>query len=165
MNHETITQYYETDHDRLDELFNKFQELKYTDYAKAKEYFKEFKSGLQRHIIWEEEILFPLFERKTGLIDQGSTHVMRAEHRMIGKYLEAVHEKVKVRNPESDEEEQLLLNALSLHNHKEESVLYPAIDHAVSDAERGSVFSTMKQLPDERFSCCCTHDTVKQTTD
>lgn len=157
MNHETITHFYEVDHDRLDELFKQFQLLKRSNYPKAKEYFKEFKAGLQRHIIWEEDILFPLFERKTGLVENGPTDVMRAEHRLIGKYLEAIHDKVRVQSAESDEEEQLLLNALSLHNRKEESVLYPAIDRSLNDGERGSVFTTMEELPAERFNCCCSH--------
>jgi regulator of cell morphogenesis and NO signaling len=53
--HDTIRTYYERDHDRLDELFTTFQRLKRSDFAKAKEAFKEFKVGLQRHIVWEEE--------------------------------------------------------------------------------------------------------------
>ena len=28
--------------------------------------WKEFKIGLQRHIVWEESVLFPRFEHKTG---------------------------------------------------------------------------------------------------
>ena len=56
----TITAFFEQDHDRLDELFKTFQELKRSDFSKAQEAFKEFKVGLQRHIVWEEDLLFPL---------------------------------------------------------------------------------------------------------
>lgn len=155
MNEETITQYYEADHDRLDQLFLKFQSLKRSDYPKAKEYFREFKFGLQRHIIWEEEILFPLFESKTGITHGGPTEVMWQEHRLIGKYLENIHEKVKVVNPESDDDEKMLLNTLFMHNQKEEQILYPAIDRSIIDDERAAVFSSMKNTPEERYRQCC----------
>ena len=131
-----VTAYYEHDHDRLDGLFAQFQQLKRTNFAKAKEFFKEFKFGLQRHIVWEEEILFPLFEHKTGISEGGPTHVMRMEHRLIAKYLEEIHEKVKAGSPDSDDEEQMLLNTLFAHNQKEEQILYPAIDRSLSDNER-----------------------------
>ncbi len=164
MSEQQVTTYYEADHERLDELFRKFQEYKRRDYPKAKSFFKEFKAGLQRHIIWEEEILFPLFEEKTGFTGAGPTQVMRMEHRLIGKYLETIHEKVKVQDPDSNDEEQLLQNTLSLHNRKEESILYPAIDHALNQTERASVFTTMKDMPAERFNCCCGHDAAKRAT-
>jgi predicted XRE-type DNA-binding protein len=54
----TITAFFEHDHDRLDELFETFQQLKRSDFPKAKDAFKEFKFGLQRHIVWEEDLLF-----------------------------------------------------------------------------------------------------------
>ena len=161
MKQTTITEHFETDHDRLDTLFKEFQALKRTDFPKAKQFFKEFKSGLQRHIVWEEDILFPLFEQKTGFTGGGPTHVMRMEHRLIGKYLEAIHDKVRVQNPESDEEETLLINTLLAHNQKEESILYPAIDHSLDEAERTGVFSAMQGIPEERFSCCCTDNQMK----
>ena len=156
MTQETISTYYETDHDRLEELFKKFQELKRTDFPKAKAFFKEFRFGLQRHILWEEEILFPLFEQKSGLIHGGPTEVMRSEHRIIVKYLEAIHEKVKAHDPDSDNNEQMLLNTLFVHNQKEEHILYPAIDQSVSGQERAAVFTSMKNIPAERYNICCT---------
>ena len=152
---QTISTYYEADHDRLDELFKSFQRLKRVDYAQAKPYFREFKFGLQRHIIWEEEILFPLFEQKTGITNGGPTFVMRQEHQLIGKHLEAIHDKVRVMDPDSDEDEQALLNVLFAHNQKEEQILYPMIDQAVRGDERVKVFETMHSLPEERYAVCC----------
>ena len=100
----TICEFYEQDHDRLDELFKTFQKMKRSDFAKAKEAFKEFKFGLQRHIVWEEDLLFPLWEKKTGMSEDGPTVVMRVEHRQIGQQLEAIHGKVAEQNPDSDQE-------------------------------------------------------------
>jgi len=151
----TISEFYEQDHDRLDELFKTFQKLKRSDFAKAKETFKVFKFGLQRHIVWEEDLLFPLWEEKTGMSESGPTFVMRAEHRQIGQQLEAIHGKVADQNPDSDQEEQALLDLLGSHNMKEELVLYPAIDQLTSAEERETVFRNMKNIPEERYRLCC----------
>ncbi len=151
----TISEFYEQDHDRLDELFKTFQQLKRSDFAKAKEAFKEFKFGLQRHIVWEEDLLFPLWEEKTGMSEGGPTFVMRSEHRQIGQQLEAIHEKVAEQNPDSDQEEQELLNLLGSHNMKEERVLYPSIDQVTSEEEREAVFRNMNNIPEERYKLCC----------
>jgi len=151
----TISAFYELDHDRLDELFKTFQKMKRSDFPKAKEAFKAFKFGLQRHIVWEEDVLFPLWEEKTGMSEGGPTFVMRAEHRQIGQQLEAIHQKVADQNPDSDQEEQALLDLLGSHNMKEERVLYPAIDQVASQEERETVFRNMKNIPEERYKLCC----------
>lgn len=152
---QTITSFYAHDHDQLDGYFKNFQTLKRKNYPQAKENFKKFKFGLQRHIAWEEGILFPLFEEKTGMTDGGPTFVMRQEHREIEKTLEALHKKVQRQDPESDLEEKLLLNILGEHNFKEEGILYPAIDEHASEEERRKVFETMRQMPEEKYKSCC----------
>lgn len=157
MSEQNIKTYFEADHDRLDNLFKRFQEFKQTDFPQAKECFKEFKLGLQRHIVWEEEILFPLFERKTGMTS-GPTQVMRIEHRQIRDFLEAIHKKVQVQDPGSDPEEHGLLSVLSVHNQKEEAILYPTIDRLMSDEDRAYVFGAMKKIPEERYQICCETD-------
>jgi len=151
----TISAYFEQDHDRLDALFQSFQTLKRHDFAKAKAAFKEFKFGLQRHIVWEEELLFPLWEEKTGMSDGGPTFVMRAEHREIGRQLEAIHGKVAEQNPDSDREEAALLNLLGSHNIKEERILYPSIDQVATQEERETVFRNVERIPEERYRVCC----------
>ena len=151
----TITEFFEQDHDRLDELFKTFQQSKRSDFPKAKDAFKEFKFGLQRHIVWEEDLLFPIWEQKTGMSDSGPTPVMRNEHRQIGQQLEAIHQKVADQNPDSDQEEQALLDLLGSHNRKEERALYPAIDKVTSPEERETVFESMKSIPEERYKLCC----------
>ncbi len=151
----TISAFYEQDHDRLDELFKTFQKMKRSDFTKAKEAFKAFKFGLQRHIVWEEGVLFPLWEEKIGMSEGGPTFVMRAEHRQIGQQLEAVHGKVADQNPDSDQDEQILLELLGSHNMKEERVLYPAIDQLTSAEERETVFRNMNDIPEERYKLCC----------
>jgi len=62
---------------------------------------------------------------------------------------------VRAGNPESDSEEELLLQALSIHNQKEERVLYPAIDQMLNVEERSNIFTSMAELPEERYDRCC----------
>ncbi|MCC6418465.1 MAG: hemerythrin domain-containing protein [Gemmataceae bacterium] len=155
MSNATVQTSFAHDHDRLDQLLETYRQLKHTDFASAKQAFREFKFGLQRHIIWEETVLFPLFEEKTGMRDQGPTAVMRFEHREIGRCLEALHEKVRQQDVDSDREEQALLQILSAHNQKEENVLYPAIDRLSSEEERAVAFKTMEELPEEAYRTCC----------
>jgi len=151
----TVSAFFEQDHDRLDELFKTFQQLKRSDFPKAKEAFKEFKFGLQRHIVWEEDVLFPLWEKKTGMSESGPTPVMRHEHRQIGQQLEAIHGKVSEQNPDSDKEEQALQDLLGSHNRKEELRLYPAINQVAGTEGQEAIFQSMKNIPEERYNLCC----------
>ena len=155
MSEQTITAVYEKDHDRLDDLFKTFQTAKRSDVAKAKDAFREFKVGLQRHIVWEEELLFPMWEEKTGMIEDGPTPVMRFEHEQIKKLLDVIHQKVEQQNLESDQEEHALLNLLGSHNRKEERALYPAIDNVTTPDERTTIFSNMNSIPEDRYNACC----------
>ncbi|ULA58528.1 MAG: Hemerythrin domain-containing protein [Nitrospira sp.] len=146
---------FEQDHDRLDGLFTTFQQQKRKDVAKAKEAFVEFKFGLQRHIVWEEDVLFPKWEENSGMAEGGPTQVMRTEHRIIADCLEAIHRKVQANNPDSDMEEQRLIDVLKSHNMKEERILYPSIDQVISDQERADLYQAMKDIPEERYRSCC----------
>ncbi|ODT43347.1 MAG: hypothetical protein ABS70_08370 [Nitrospira sp. SCN 59-13] len=146
---------FEQDHDRLDALFTTFQQQKRKDVAKAKDAFVEFKFGLQRHIVWEEDVLFPKWEENSGMAEGGPTQVMRTEHRIIGECLEAIHQKVQANNPDSDLEEQRLVDVLKSHNMKEERILYPSIDQVITDQERAELYQAMKEIPEERYRTCC----------
>ena len=150
-----IAAHYKEDHDQLDELCKIFQASKGSDFAKAKEAFKEFKVGLQRHIVWEEELLFPMWEEKTGMIEDGPTPVMRFEHSRIKQLLDAIHHKVEGQSPDTDRDEEALVNLLSSHNRKEELALYPAIDTVTNADEREKIFSDMNCIPVGRYNACC----------
>lgn len=151
-----MSEFMEKDHDKLDNIFEEFRTIKNTDVGKATTLFHEFKIGLQRHIIWEEEILFPLFEIKTGMHNTGPTAVMRMEHHQIKGFLEMIHDKiVKGEVSGIDELENGLLRVLKPHNEKEETILYPWIDTSASEEEREESFTKMKDLPAEVYNKCC----------
>lgn len=143
------------DHDRLDFLFSQFRNLRNSDTEKSKNLFHEFKTGLQRHIVWEEEILFPFFEEKTGM-HGGPTEVMRMEHRQIKEYLEKIHDRIITdAHNEIALLETELLEVLTNHNQKEEGILYPWIDNSASEAEIKKVFIEMENIPAEKYNKCC----------
>jgi hemerythrin superfamily protein len=150
-----ITDFMERDHNRLDGLFKEFQSAKSRDFAKAQQCFSEFKRGLQRHIVWEEEFLFPRFESRTGISEGGPTTVMRLEHLRLKELLEGIHDQVAAGKTDTGEYEHELLDVLLVHNTKEEAVLYPAIDRCLSEQEAGEIIETMKALPAERYASCC----------
>jgi iron-sulfur cluster repair protein YtfE (RIC family) len=150
-----ILDFFGKDHERLDDLFRQFQELKNSDVLKAEDVFREFKRGLQRHIVWEEEILFPVFEEKTGIMACGPTQVMRMEHQKIKQCLEDIYEKVQENSSQSNKEEGELLSVLSSHNFKEEHILYPALDEMLGHDEKDAVFTAIKNMGERRYRAFC----------
>lgn len=134
-----ITDFMSHDHDKLDTLFRNYVANKKNE-NKAKEFFAAFKGDLELHIVWEEDILFPIFEEKTGIL--GPTECMKIEHREIKNYLEKISNGIgKVA---TDIFEVGLLEVLGAHNQKEEFILYPQIDHCVPAEEREAILQKMK---------------------
>ena len=105
----TILEFMRVDHDRLDNKIRIYSAEKLVDIEKAENIFLFFKSELERHIIWEEDILFPVFERKTGIEDGGPTSVMRMEHIQIKKHLQEIKRKLHAREIQDPCEEQVAL--------------------------------------------------------
>lgn len=135
-----VTDFMSKDHDRLDNLFKNFQDIKLKDISKAKEIYNEFKKGLERHIVWEEEILFPRFDTKYNLKDSGPTAAMKEEHKQI----KALLSKIEANISNSDDFEADLLSVLGMHNNKEEMMLYPGIDEALDSKEIDEVMVKLK---------------------
>ena len=121
----SIHEHYAADHEHLDALFHQFQSLKAAERTNAEKSFKEFKAGLERHIAWEEEILFPSFDRRFGHLQGGPTAVMRWEHQQIRQFLDAIALKLNQQDFATEEEEMGLEAVLCPHNQKEEDVTLP----------------------------------------
>ena len=149
----TIAEFMAQDHDRLDDMFKQFQTIKEQNASKARSLFQEFLTGLHRHIVWEEDILFPVFEAEAQMVkDHGPTGVMRNEHQQIKAFLKQIQAKVAEGNLSTEEEEEGLLQVLTAHNVKEEKILYPWIDNCVSDEERASLLTRMEHLPPDQYA-------------
>lgn len=139
----TILEFLSADHDRLDAIFTRFGN-EAEEQNRPQALFAEFKTGLLRHIVWEEDILFPIFEEATGMHDSGPTAVMRQEHRQIEKILDQIEAKVlDGERGGIDTLQNDLLGVLGPHNDKEEGILYPAIDNLIDDPERERVLARL----------------------
>lgn len=144
----TLLDFMMADHARLDGIFKEFDKLKSDNLTGAKPFFQKFKLGLERHILWEEGILFPIFEEKTGMSDGGPTAVMRMEHHEIKDFLEKINSEILTGELEEiDIAKNGLLDVLHTHNQKEESILYPSIDNMLTDQEREKAISDMNNMP------------------
>jgi len=137
----SVTEYFESDHRRLDAIYDRFQdEFRAGEWEAAEADFREFRLGLKRHIKAEEEILFPTFEEKTGMVDAGPTFVMRMEHKDIQDYLDRVLEGAEAKDPARTKDAAALLTGiLADHNMKEEHILYPESDSFLNGTERSDV--------------------------
>ena len=133
------------DHDRLDALeHTAFELFADGDAEGARARWSEFTVGLKRHIRFEEEILFPTFEEKTGLSPaNGPTEVMREEHREIERLIEAIGRVFSGEGaalPLRDD----LQHVLGQHNLKEERVLYPGTDQCLDPEERDALVARIQ---------------------
>jgi iron-sulfur cluster repair protein YtfE (RIC family) len=136
----SVSEYLSWDHDRLDGLLEDVVRLVHVpNLAEARAAFVWFRDGLARHIRIEEEILFPLFERKTR-IAHGPTLVLKDEHVRIQEALARID--VALASPAAGPFEDALAtlqSVLAPHNEKEEHVLYPMTDEALGEEERKQV--------------------------
>jgi len=136
-NVDSVMGYLAADHDRLDELLIETCRLVDAgDLAAAGKTFATFAAGLTRHIGLEDELLFPRFERATGMTS-GPTTVMRREHRVIEDLLAGMTGALGAGDAATfGTLHRELIDVLEPHNHKEEHVIYPMTDEALDDDAR-----------------------------
>lgn len=128
----TIAEIFERDHRGLDGLLGDAERsLEAGQRARAAVIFSRFREGLERHIVAEEEVLFPAFEELTG-ITRGPTEVMRAEHTEIRRLLREA--RAGLERAEAAVPLAALTSLLAAHNRKEEGILYPMLDRVAREA-------------------------------
>lgn len=137
------------EHSKLEELMQRYHQQREKDPKAAKRSFLEFRRGLKRHIAWEEEVLFPVFEERTGLHLVGPTHVMRTEHRQVQVLLDALKDILsgdRTSSAELEEElfEMRLFRILRSHEEKEEEILYPWFDVSIPEEEKEDLIQKME---------------------
>lgn len=132
---DTVTALLGRDHRRLDGLLaDSKRALAAGELPRAAALFADFRDGLERHIVAEEDLLFPAFETATG-ITAGPTQVMRNEHAEIRRLLGEIAGRLAGGVEEGHATSLAALTALLYaHNGKEERILYPATDRATAEA-------------------------------
>lgn len=140
-----ISQYMQQNHRDCDALFvNAEASASEGNWADAATHFDSFNTMLERHLNMEEQVLFPAFETETGHTE-GPTVVMRMEHEQIRGLIT----ELKTCLDSKDQERFLgltdsLMLLIQQHNMKEEQMLYPMTDRALSDS--AAVLAKMQAL-------------------
>ena len=135
-----IALYLGNDHEHCDHLFADAEDaVGRQDWPEASDRLAAFKLAILSHFAREEEILFPEFEQRTGMTG-GPTQVMRLEHEQMRDALEGMTTAVSDRDADTYLGlAETLLMLMRQHNIKEERILYPMADQALSDLAPGLV--------------------------
>jgi uncharacterized protein (DUF2249 family) len=141
-----VTEALEWDHDRLDALESEsFAARAAGDLALATRRFHEFAHGLRRHIAFEEALLFPAFEGRTGATaHEGPTAVMRQEHREIEQRLHDMECRFTRLEDPMTGARAAFHELMHEHNAKEEQVLYPTTDRLLTEGERDDLVGSIQ---------------------
>jgi iron-sulfur cluster repair protein YtfE (RIC family) len=145
---DSVTGYLGWDHDRLDEgLRFVSSEVGKGRFAEAAAGYEEFERGLLRHLRIEEELLFPVFEARSGMVN-GPTDVMRDEHRQVRMALALMRRGVLQADATAYLDGlRFFESVLPDHNAKEEHILYPTLDSLLRPAERAALVSRLQREP------------------
>lgn len=132
----SITQYMTEEHRRCDNYYAEAEKAAMEgNWERAEEMFNKFKEKTLLHFKKEEEVLFPEFEERTGIV-MGPTQVMRHEHAQARELLDRLENALKNKNKEeflSIGESLMIL--IQQHNMKEEQILYPMSDQHLESEE------------------------------
>jgi quercetin dioxygenase-like cupin family protein/iron-sulfur cluster repair protein YtfE (RIC family) len=151
----SINEYFTRDHDEIDAHLSY---LRWDLAAAARgegpgpaalaEQFELFDRRLERHIRWEEEILFPEVEAKDDRLAQGPGRVMRMEHREIRLGKTMVRELLAdpARAAKAAEILEEVVSVLVGHNQKEENVYYPLSEQIFGPAEAADLLARVRAL-------------------
>src|SRR5437870_10189176 len=128
---ETVTRYLSADHLRLGMILDDVaRAVEAYRFAEARQGYRLFTVGLRHHIHMEEDILFPVFEARTGLVD-GPITLMRAEHRAIEEAAAKMRNGLEASDADAFAAALRFFHGLlRVHESKEEHILYP-ITHSL----------------------------------
>jgi len=121
----------------LDDLLRAAGEAKLEAAATS---FAALRRGLERIIAVKDEMVFPVFEERTGMRDSGPTITMRREHREIERRLGIIGDALSRQDPAAVVAQATELGALlDDHGQREEDALYPTCDRLLGARERARV--------------------------
>lgn len=142
-----ILEFMRNDHRECDHLYTEAENaLADKKIAEAKTLFEQFYRATNHHFDMEERQLFITFEKRTGMMG-GPTQMMRYEHQQLRSQMESM--RIALKEERGDDffgigESFMIM--LQQHNMKEEQMLYPMIDRALSD-DAEIILQTLKEMP------------------
>ena len=145
---ESVTAYLRWDYHRLDEALRSVSQAvgrgRLSDAAAG---YDEFELGLLRHLRIEEELIFPVFEARSGIVD-GPTAVMRDEHRQVRTALGLMRRGLQGSDASSYRDGlRFFQSVLPDHHAKEEHFLFPALDTLLRPSERALLIARLQREP------------------
>ena len=141
----SIKEFLTQDHRECDEVFAQMEQSIADKSADAVEKFEQFNVAMLHHFEMEEKVMFPAFEKKTGMT-QGPTEVMRREHEQMRALMLQMSEAVSTKDTNRFFGlSETLMIVIQQHNMKEEQMLYSmAEQHLGSQADE--IINKMKAL-------------------
>lgn len=134
----SIGDYLTRHHKECDEVFVRSEESASSgDWVAVERDCSRYLKEMKRHLAMEEDLLFPAFQEKSGIMG-GPTEIMRMEH----DQMRAIFEELGVAVRAKDAEQYLglsetLLVLMQQHNMKEEGILYPMLDQFLGAEAEG----------------------------
>ncbi|MBI4055553.1 MAG: hemerythrin domain-containing protein [Elusimicrobia bacterium] len=139
-----ISDFFEQDHREIDAILSG---VPFESPREALAPFKEFNRRLERHIHWEEGILFPSISAKASTMETGPIRVMKMEHEEIRKHKAAALKALREQDGKlAKSHTEAMLRVLKDHNAKEEQILYPACDQLLSTGETKEVMDRVRSV-------------------
>lgn len=128
-----ISERMEQHHKRCDDKFVAAEAAVHDgDWAAAGRLFVALCADLEAHFAAEEGLLFPAFERRTGVVG-GPTAVMRMEHVQMRSLMQQMRGCLEAHDASGfGGAAETLLILMQQHNLKEENILYPMCDQALN---------------------------------
>lgn len=120
-------------HKHCDDLFAAAEAaIAAKDWTQGQPLLDSFRNELEGHFRTEEEVLFPAFEAATGM-SGGPTQMMRHEHAQMRDLLGQMRDALDSRDGTAFAgAAETLLIFMQQHNMKEENILYPMCDRALT---------------------------------
>ena len=143
---DSVAAYLSLDHRRLDALVREGQvHVSEARWPQALASQARLERALERHVRLEEEIVFPLFEARSGIVD-GPTAVMREEHRCLRRALSMMRAAVEAEDARAWADALSFLDSVRpAHDAKEERILYPMTDRLLAPCDRARVAARLQR--------------------
>ena len=138
------------DHVELETLFDQFFSHIKNNPDQSLDDFSNFKRLIQKHFLWEEKFLFPLFEKRAGLPGRDITFVLRNEHLQIKRMFVNKIENMLSQKKYSEITFLLvgLKEMLHMHRNLETDIFYPWFDDSLDLKERERVLKLLQDKKD-----------------
>jgi iron-sulfur cluster repair protein YtfE (RIC family) len=143
---ESVTSYLACDHHQLDQALRSVSSAVASGrFAEAVAHYERFESDLLRHLRVEEELIFPVFEARSGLMN-GPTDAMRNEHRQVRMAVALMRRGLLQSDAVAyGDGLRFFESVVPDHNAKEEHILYPALDSLLRPAERAALVARLQR--------------------